>query len=352
MLSFLSLSHFLTITIYPNCPYLQNRPNPVVQYLGKDSTSVPLMGTATRVYPVNSISNELWRLVPKAALGRPEAGETRYFAYHHCKTLTIRGTTIQKSICGGRFCDRQNSLDHTIAGTLSCGCFQAKSRHRFVMQHDIQIPCKNEIDDRLYVVIPNFRSYRFDTLIFREGCLQYFTSLDGGERACNKVLRQHVEDLVQHINTHHGWTIIGWVRTGRVHDTSEEGNRDAEDIAAEALNPHVTYLYPSCPDDMDESKHEICKNLRISESQLRTKVEQVREQRAAMAEAARLELEEEEQETGTGNPSAQNEETQQAQIEEKATTPSVVEKNGNSNSRTPKRSSNANKNKTRNRKAK
>ena len=309
------------------------------------------MGTATRIYPVNSIKNEMWRLVPETPLGRPEAGETRYFAYHHCTTLAIRGTTIQKSICGGRFCDRQNSLDHTLAGTLSCGCFQAKSRQRFVMQHDIQIPCKNEIDDRLHVVIPNFRSYRFDTLLFREGCLQYFMSFDGGERACNKVLRQHIENLVQHINTHHGWTIIGWVRTGRVHDTSEEGNRDAEDIAAEALNPHITYLYPSCPEDMDESNHKIRKTLRISEPQLRAKVEQVREQRAAVAEAARVASEKDQQEARTRKANVPNEENQQVQIQAEVTEASATEKNNEKNNRKPRRGSNANKNKTHNRRA-
>ena len=266
----------------------------MTQYLGRDSTSIPLLGAATRIYPVNPIKDKLWRLVPMVTLGRPDAGETRYFAYHHCKTLTIRGTTIQKSICGGRFCDRQNPLDHTLAGTLACGCFQAKSRLRFVMQHDIKIPCKNEIDERLHVVIPNFRSYRFDTLLLKEGCLQFFLSLDGGERTCNQVLRQQVEDLVEHINAHHGWTIIGWVRTGRVHDTSEEGNRDAEDIAAEALNPHVIYLYPSCSEDMDESKHETLKILRLSETQLRTKVEQLRSKKAAEAQQAREQEEAEE----------------------------------------------------------
>lgn len=284
------------------------------------------------MYPVSPIKNKLSPLVPSVTLGRPDAGETRYFVYHNCKTLMVRGTTIQKSICGGKFCDRQNPLDHTLAGTLACGCFQAKSRLRFVMQHDIKIPCKNEIDERLHVVISNFRSYRFDTLLLREGCLQYFLSLDGGERACNKVLRKQVEDLVRHINTNHGWTIVGWVRTGRVHDTSEEGNREAEDIAAEALNPHVTYLYPSFPEDMDESKHEILKTLRLSEAQLRTKVEDLQNRRNVLTQQARAleEAREVREEAATDKALEETNKTKEAQVaeveQEQATTSAEQQK--------------------------
>jgi len=59
------------------------------------------------------------------------------------------------------------------------------------------------------------------------------------------------------------------VRTGKVKDASEEGNRDAIDIAAEDVKPHVTYLQPTDPSDVDETTVEAYKKLIITEDVFR-----------------------------------------------------------------------------------
>lgn len=81
----------------------------------------------------------------------------------------------------------------------------------------------------------------------------------------NRVLRSRVSKLVELVNNAHGWTIIGWVRTGRVKDASEEGNNYAMDIASEDLKPHIVYLQPTDPKDLDEISSDEYKELLITE---------------------------------------------------------------------------------------
>jgi hypothetical protein len=57
-------------------------------------------------------------------------------------------------------------------------------------------------------------------------------------------LRQAVNDITKHVNDNGGWTIIGWIRTGRVKDGSSDVNTSDQ---IEPLFPtiHITYLFPS-----------------------------------------------------------------------------------------------------------
>ena len=119
------------------------------------------------------------------------------------------------------------------------------------------------------VTVSNFRSLRFDELLFQSGSQRVFDSIEPGDPIGNRVLRASVSKLVKFVNDRHGWTIVGWVRTGTVKDANEEGNRDAEDIAAEDVRPHVTYLYPTDASDVDASEIEEYKALRLTEDLFR-----------------------------------------------------------------------------------
>ena len=89
------------------------------------------------------------------------------------------------------------------------------------------------------------------------------------QKCCDKVIRQQVKKLLTHINGQGGWSIIGWTRTGLVHDASEEGNKEAEDIAASDLKPHVCFLSPTQTKDCDIKNCEAYKNLLITEAQFK-----------------------------------------------------------------------------------
>jgi hypothetical protein len=141
----------------------------------------------------------------------------------------------------------------------------------------LQIPCEANIDENRSTIVPHFRSLRFDELLFRDGSQHMFDStgtVKMGDPIANHVLRSHVSKLVKHVNSHDGWTIVGWTRTGTVKDASEEGNRDAEDIAAEDVKPHVTYLFPTNPEDVDAEKVEAYKALFITTDTFRREMKE------------------------------------------------------------------------------
>lgn len=88
------------------------------------------------------------------------------------------------------------------------------------------------------------------------------------------IIRAHVKLLVDLVNDRHGWTVVGWVRTGKVKDANEEGNREAIDIAAEDVSPHIVYLQPSDPDDVDGSKTPEYKDIVLTEGGIKKQMKE------------------------------------------------------------------------------
>ena len=172
---------------------------------------------------------------------------------------------MEDSACGGFFCDRQ--ITSSIPSEqVPCGCFHRADRHKCVGIHILRIPCEGHIHESRRVTVRGFRSSRFDQLIFRDGSQKMFEGALLRDPIANLVLRRHVARLLTLVNDRHGWTVIGWVRTGKVKDASEEGNRDAIDLASEDVKPHIIYLQPTNKGDVDEKTVEEYKDLLITEA--------------------------------------------------------------------------------------
>jgi len=177
-------------------------------------------------------------------------------------------SVIHDSSCGGTFCDRQIFVDPQIPGHIPCGCQYRDKVSKQIVTHDITIPCEESIDDSGITTVRNFRSYRFDHLIFTGGSERVFcdTKIELENYTAHLALRSRFKKLVELVNKGHGWTIVGWTRTGKIRDVNEESNKDAIDIAAEDLKPHVTFLMPSDMSDVDAKKNPEYKKLLIKET--------------------------------------------------------------------------------------
>ena len=228
---------------------------------------MPLLDNFTRVYPVKC---DVVDALPAVPLRKPEAGETKYFVYHSYKSLKIGGTVISNSSCGGRFCDRQSVAGDTNSSPVACGCFYRKDKYKIIMEHFLRIPCNADVDDSKKITIAEFKSLRFDEILFQDGSHRVFEDIEHGDPIATRVIRDRVMKLVELVNKANGWTIVGWVRTGRIRDANEEGNKDATDIAAEDVKPHVTYLYPSNPEDINPTKVPAFKELILTEEGFRS----------------------------------------------------------------------------------
>ena len=228
-------------------PGTHRRPSPTKDFLG-DTESVPLLSDHFRLYPVHC---KLSDLIHQTELNICPKGETRYFAYHGVRNLRLGGCKVDATACGGKFCDRQ-VVSVNVNEHVPCGCFYRKDRHKIVTQHVVQIPCDRAYREVGQYTVAQFRSYRFDQLLFQGESRKLFHEVYKPDDAvATRVLRKRVKDLVELVNRAHGWTVIGWVRTGAVKDSSDEGDRDALDIASEDLQPHIIYLYPTDMQDLE-----------------------------------------------------------------------------------------------------
>jgi len=251
------------IALEPTSICSNHRPFPYREHLG-NTNSVLQISDYTRAYPVKC---NLQQMIPSTPLQFPDAGKTLYFAYHNYKQLAIANSVIQDTSCGGKFCDRQVYSDSQVQTHVPCGCSFRDKVSKHIVEHDIIIPCEESVDESGHTIVRKFRSFRFDQLVFRGGSQRMYNDKIKMENYnANVVLRSRFAKLVNLVNQGQGWTIVGWTRTGKIRDINEEGNKDAIDIAAEDLKPHVTFLQPSDMSDLDESKHAELKEILITES--------------------------------------------------------------------------------------
>lgn len=235
-----------------------HRPGPVSTTLGSTkSVAVLDISKLTRSYPVTGLPTVM---IPEVKLKRPEMGETRYFCLHNCTQVAIGGSKIENASCGGRFCDRQTAPTGPRLVHAACGCFYDKDMCRYVTEHFVRIPASSEFSADGHATINNFRSHKFDQLVFSRDCLSV---LEMGNVLHNKVVREHISATVKYVNEHSGWTVIGWVRTGAVLDVSDEGSkdRDVENIASFDQRPHISFMTPTNIPDWDNQRNKRRLNL-------------------------------------------------------------------------------------------
>ena len=234
------------------------RPAPVCESV-KCNGDLPLLRSSSRIYPV---SGPLGKLVPRVPLSRPSRRETRYFAIHGHKELTVAGTTLREAICDGEFCDRQRSPE----SCRSCGCLHNEGGSGMVTQHTLQFSCDTNFSPTGSVMVPNFRSFRFDKLVLQGLGHSVFNDIEPGNNPCNQVLREQVKKLVDHVNSGGGWTIIGWVHGPLTSPDEVIGGE--EDIMM-----HVVLLAPTVAADCDEA-NEAYKAMSMSHSEFWFRVEE------------------------------------------------------------------------------
>ena len=204
---------------------------------------MPLLGSFRRAYPVIGGFAER---VPMTPLQRPLSGETRYFALHGFKNLVVGGTTYRRSVCCGNFCDGQSTTLPLLSDPdVCCGCVSDRETSRYILQHNLKIECARDVVSSGSLVVANFCSFRFDDLMLDRTCEIALDRMSTDCNVANTILREHVRAFVNHVNSRSGWTIIGWLRTGKE-------MVGLEHLAGQEVLPHVALLTPTSSDDCTE----------------------------------------------------------------------------------------------------
>jgi len=94
-----------------------------------------------------------------------------------------------------------------------------------------------------------FRSYRTSRLFVAPNA---WNMLDPNNEKHEDALRKAVNSINEYISSrgHGGWTYIGWLRTGATTDQSDVAVKDSENIASLTQSPHISYLFPTDPNDI------------------------------------------------------------------------------------------------------
>ena len=220
--------------------FILDEPTPVTSTLGS-TASVPII---EQVWDCLPLSNSINTLVPTVPLIPPEMGCTRYFSLHNITNIRFQNASFVPSLCSGSFCDRQLSSENmTNPQVARCGCFHYdRSSSAITIQFDIALPCPLEFDQSGVTYVNGFRSYRTTLLFIKKETLKYIKRNNSDQLSS---LRRAVQQIVTYINNNGGWSYIGWLRTGTVHDASEAQATVAENLASTSQTPHLSYLFPS-----------------------------------------------------------------------------------------------------------
>lgn len=214
--------------------FVLEEPDPVVDSLGS-TTSVPLVSACQRLLPLKNTVPLIAATVP---IESPSMGCTRYFTMHGA-AISASMARFQQGECSGTFCDRQVLLQ--LSGMQKCGCFYTDRVSSYVIVCNVGIPVPVSFDPLGKRIIRNFSSWRTSNLFLKATSWQNVNPLDMTQLT---MLRTAVGKVVSRINALGGWTIVGWLRTGSVQDSSSAGTGN-EDFASDSQQPHISYLYPT-----------------------------------------------------------------------------------------------------------
>jgi len=176
-------------------------------------------------------------IVPFCPITIPSEADTYFFALHSCEITVARAVVVLDASCTGLVCDRANPRDNI---QMHCGCFrQHNSNKSAVLEVSIDIHnVPSEIKESGVLTIHHFRSLRTTTLFF-----QHFDDFSraGPNSIQAREYRTSIDTMVDYVNHHDGWTIIGWCRKGRVDDVSTPG----EIIESASPAFHLALLVPT-----------------------------------------------------------------------------------------------------------
>jgi hypothetical protein len=224
--------------------FLLEEPDPVSNSLGTTG-SVPVVDDCTRALPlVLSYTDS----VPAVPITAPDIGETRYFCQHGIIDISMSMASIATASCSGIFCDRQSI---PASQFQRCGCFHHGRSPGLVIQLDVTLPVPADFEQRRRTTITRFRSWRTSQLFIKPDA---WAGIRKDSMAQISLLRQAVRNVVDHVNANGGWTYIGWLRTGAVHDSSDtSGGSTADNLANTTQRPHLSYLLPTNADAVSDA---------------------------------------------------------------------------------------------------
>ena len=160
---------------------------------------------------------------------------TRSFVLNNVQ-INVISTSVNTSTCSGLFCDRQRTMEIS-RGTRACGCYSMQARiGNVVLIHNIEVM----IEGRPKIVMVDYSSNKFSQLYLSTPLTSSvkFNQLDGTRAFCE--LEDCIDDIIEYINGHGGFTVIGWYKRGEINDSSNVASEN--EVESSDIGYHIVYI--------------------------------------------------------------------------------------------------------------
>jgi hypothetical protein len=212
-------------------------PNLTTQSIGK---TLPIVNFKDRTLIPLKLTEESTRSTSSKMRLPTVPAETNYFVLKNQSIHLHRPTMPFDVSCSGMQCDRQKPRGE-------CTCLHNGPDKAFVYSFDIEFPIPPKFGFGNSYTTSGFRSLQ-TTKIFFHNFDDYVSifEIDDEMLAVKRTHRSKISDMVQYINNHGGWTIVGWFKLGEVADAANE----KEKVVNTDVTVRLSYLYPSAGDEL------------------------------------------------------------------------------------------------------
>ena len=176
--------------------------------------------------------------------------------------LSVNYSSIIKTSCSGNLCDRQRVNDWL--GVKGCGCYgMSPNSSSLVIQHAISMTTSQNGQMNML----EFSSLKFSKLYLNGdipgSCKLYMLQLTDSSMQ----LIESIDDCIELINSHGGFTIVGWYKRGQITDKSmitavalnstsnQNYNNNQETVHVDSgdISHHIVQIIPYNHDFLDKN---------------------------------------------------------------------------------------------------
>ena len=214
-------------------------PYPITTYM---RNNIPMLNSNTSVVVLKTPRSFL----PIPMMGVIEANKTEAFVITRAQ-LDVFTTTPVSTSCRGKLCDKQRVNDWNNTKTKGCGCFEMHANApSMALLHTIRV---TNTRTEQTLDMPHFSSTNFSNL--------YMTGTVPPSASCTVLDKAHHEqgirlidcmnDCVNFINNHGGFTVIGWYKRGLIDDKSliTLNDGETEQVQSGDVSHHIVSIMPS-----------------------------------------------------------------------------------------------------------
>jgi hypothetical protein len=219
-------------------------PDMVEYYLGETS-SVPIVECPKDFIP---IIDPPVQIIRRSKLEVPDADHTSYFCLHK-QSIDCKHSTLEDASCSGRFCDRQQI---NLGMNQKCGCLymSGKGADDYVIDMDVTFNVDRTFHGEGKITVSHFRSWKHSNLFVTDPHSTWQKMNRDDDLA---LIRKTIANITTCVNRNGGWTIIGWIRSGKIRDQSSE-TIAPDNLTSLQSKPHISYLYPTNPSILKEDQ--------------------------------------------------------------------------------------------------